>query len=188
MIEHSFVTTLPPEQAMGMASAFLTRGGFVAEADGAFDLAGGGRWTTLQLRRGRKTTARARGPIDSPQRVRLEWDRGRVTVAASIDPPVNRTRPFLYGGVIGLAVAAAQSKGKRVKAYADLMVAISQDVDDLLVGRTTPETAGGRWFPMEQVLQEKARKARVRSWIYVGLLLLFVAGLVVLGIVAGSHH
>jgi hypothetical protein len=184
LIEHSFVTTLPPEQAMGMASEFLARGGFVAEADQAFDLASGGQWTTLQVRRGRTSSYRAKDPTEAPQRVRLEWDRGRIAVAASIDATSTRGRSFSLGPTIG----TSELKGKRARPYADLMVAISQDVDDLLVGRVAAGAAGGRWFPLERQLRDTARKARRRSWIILGVFLVLVIVLVAIIAIAGSRH
>lgn len=91
VVEHAFVTTLPPAEAMRRASEFLAARGYTLSptAGRAFAVAapGGadaGRWTTLQVVRGKPTAAAARRIADLPQQVQLEWDRGRVTVAASI--------------------------------------------------------------------------------------------------------
>jgi hypothetical protein len=189
VIEHSFVTTLPSTQALTAASEMLTKAGFVAEVQEGFRL-GETDWTVLQMKRGKKSVARAKDPTQCPQRIRLDWDRGRVTVAASIQPKV-RQRTFYFGGVIGYAIAASATsrrKGKDSKDYSDLMIFIANSLEDLLWRQSSPEIAEQGWMSFEEELRAKAKKARRRSLIMVGILfgVLFIA-IAAIAILANNH-
>ncbi len=127
--------------------------------ENAFQI-GGGAWNNLQMRRGRKSAARAKDPTQCPQQVRLEWDRGRVSVAASIEPGNTRNRAFLWGGVLGLAISASRASSKKTKQYSDLMIAISRGLDILLAQRRPPEEAGEEWLALEVRYKEQTRKAQ----------------------------
>jgi hypothetical protein len=187
VIEHTFVTTLPSRQALGAASEMLARGGFVAEVQEGFRV-GETEWTSLQMKRGKKNTARAKDPTECPQRIRLDWDRGRVTFAGSIEAKSTR-RTFYYGGVIGMAIAAANNKqGKNTKDYSDLMILIATALEELLARRTPPEVAQQGWFAFQDDLKLKAKKTRQRSWIMVGILLAVVVGFIVVIAVVTSNH
>src|SRR6266550_777518 len=82
LVEHAFITTLEASDALQLASRFLNARGFEAVAQNAFALGPGG-WNVLEMTRGKRKAQRAKSVVDLPQQVRLEWDRGRVTVAAS---------------------------------------------------------------------------------------------------------
>jgi hypothetical protein len=179
VIEHTFVTTLEASQALAAASDFLARGGFQAEAEHAFQVGAEG-WTTLEMKRGRRSAARAKDPTQCPQQVRLEWDRGRVTVGASIEAAANRNRAFLYGGVVGLAITAGRKSSKQAKDYTDLMIVIARGLDNLLARQMPGEQAGQEWFALEASLKERARRQRIRSWIYLGIFLALIIGCIVL--------
>src|SRR3712207_6576985 len=81
VVEHVFVTTLEAPDALTRASEFLAAGGFVVQEQKAFPLGG---WNAVEVTRGKSNAARAKSVEELPQRVRVEWDRGRVTVAAYI--------------------------------------------------------------------------------------------------------
>src|SRR3954452_20642571 len=83
VIEHQFVTTMEGSDAMRAASEFLTARGFAVK--GQNDFAVGGGWTTLEVIRGKSNAARAKSIAELPQRLRLDYDRGRVTVAATLE-------------------------------------------------------------------------------------------------------
>ena len=188
VIEHTFVTTLPSAKAMGAASEMLGKAGFVAEKQDGFRL-GETDWNSLQMKRGKKRAARAKDPTECPQRIRLDWDRGRVTVAASIEPKIVR-RSFGYYGLIGLAVAAstASRTGKNTKDYSDLMILIATSLEDLLARQNSPEIAEQGWYAFQDELKLKAKKARRRTWILLGILFVIIVGAIVLGIDASMNH
>ncbi len=173
LIEHSFVTTLPSQQALGAASEMLARGGFIAENQEGFRV-GETEWTTLQMKRGKKRAARAKDPSECPQRIRMEWDRGRVTVAAAIEPKSRRGGYYYGGGLIGVAVVAAtrsrRGAGKDAKDYADLMILITTSLEDLLARGALPEVAQQPWYAFQDVLKAKAKKARMKLLILFGVL------------------
>jgi hypothetical protein len=176
VIEHTFVTTLDSHDALALASDMLSRRGFVTEGESGFQL--GEEWTTLQMKRGKKSAARAKTPSECPQQVRLEWDRGRVTLAASIEPQSRRNRTFAFGGVIGYGLYAMRNKRATAEAT-DMMMVISTSLENLLVQNLPAEEAGKAWFAQEDLQLEKARKARVRSWIYLGIFLAIVAAFII---------
>ncbi len=185
IVEHSFVTTLPSQTALTAASEMLAAGGFLAEAQDGFRV-GETQWTTLQMKRGKKTSARAKDPTECPQRIRLDWDRGRVTVAASIEPK-SRRRGYYYGGLLGLALAAADQKsGKATKDYTDLLIVISIALEDLLARRSPPDVAVKNWYALQNQLKIKAKKSRTRSWIVLAIFLAVMIGLVVFAVIAGN--
>lgn len=75
LLEHVFVTTREAAQTLTDARRLLQELGFAVEAVSE---------THLEARRGRDNPARAKQIDELPQQVRLEFDRGRVTLAASI--------------------------------------------------------------------------------------------------------
>jgi hypothetical protein len=77
MVEHTFVTTSTAPAALSAASELL--------AALRFEPTGPLGETSREWRRGRPTAARARGLSDLPQRIRIDFDRGRVSVAGSLE-------------------------------------------------------------------------------------------------------
>ena len=184
VVEHIFVTTLESPEALSAASAFLQAGGFAAVSESAFRLDGG--WTTLEMQRGKKR-GRPKSVADCPQQVRLEWDRGRVTVAASITPSLTGGGSFRltgfgygYGALGGVGISPTS---KRAKPYNELMIAIAQGLDDLLARRVPLDEARRAWIEQEAQIQAAARKARIRSWIMLGIVLLVIFGAIALGVI-----
>ena len=168
-------------QALAAASEFLLAGGFVAVNESAFQI--DAAWTTLEMQRGKKR-GRPKSIVDCPQQVRLEWDRGRVTVAASITPALIggasfRMSSYGYGARAGAGISPTS---KRAKPYNQLIIAIAQGLDDLLARRLPLEQARQAWIEQEAQIQETARKARTRSWIVLGIVLLVVFALITLAV------
>jgi hypothetical protein len=84
--EHVFVTTLSSSQVILAVKSMLEPQGFVAQSSGAFSLAGDESMAVEFVRaaQGRQSFRLHRLPRSFPQSVRVEFDRGRVTVAASL--------------------------------------------------------------------------------------------------------
>ena len=84
--EHIFVTTLKPAEAFDLSSQFLGHFGFAAEAPASvLDP----KQQSICFSRGAKRPRRNDSMNKWKQRVMLQYDRGRVTVAASIVSPVS---------------------------------------------------------------------------------------------------
>ena len=77
IVEHSFVTTLPAPDAFALAGSMLTARGFGPDGEPTSQ--------SHQWRRGRSSVARAGSTLTLPQRIRMEFDRGRITIGAAVD-------------------------------------------------------------------------------------------------------
>jgi hypothetical protein len=73
LMEDMFITTLDGPACLAMARAFWQEFGFVMEDESAHH---------VQLRRGKAQPHHARTVGELPLTIRLEYDRGRVTLAA----------------------------------------------------------------------------------------------------------
>lgn len=82
LLEHSFVTTRDVGPVMEDTKEMLSSFGFAIEMRDEH---------SLQVWRGLPNPARAKNPNQLPQKVRVEFDRGRVIVAALIE---ERNRKF----------------------------------------------------------------------------------------------
>jgi hypothetical protein len=207
VIEHSFVTTLDAGEAMSRASDFLQQRGFEVEPRAAFSVAAPAPiiaagaatlapppqqqgWTDLSVKRGKKNVARARDATECPQRIHLEWDRGRVSVAASITPKPSQ-RSVLIWGVVGVAIMAASSRGKKTgREESELMLSIARSLEQLLGTGVEQQPqgmiVGQEWDFAEQRIKEASRRARRRSWIFLGILLAAIAAIIVIIAIAAS--
>ena len=179
VVEHTFVTTLEAPQTMGAAATLLQTFGFTAEAESGFQV-GSGAWDALEVRRGKKRARRYGVLRDWPQRVRLEWDRGRVSVAMSITPP---PRGRLDSN------AAKLSKKETAKAER-LLLAVVTSLENLLAGMLPQPAAEAQWIELERELEEQARRARRKNRIILIVaitLLVLAVGLLVVGIVSSGR-
>jgi hypothetical protein len=158
VVEHTFVTTYDVSEALTAASNLLQVGGFQVKHNNAFQI---GNWTDLEVFRGRKTVARAKDATQCPQQLRVEFDRGRVNIAASIIPINRRGRSFR----IGFGIPAMSSNTTKDPVYGELMMAITQSLELLLAQRTPPEEASRTWLAVEARIKETARRARKRNMI-----------------------
>ena len=168
VIEHTFVTTLEAADTLRLASDFLRWWGFEAQVEGGFQL-GQPAWNAVELRRGMKNPARAKSLSDLPQQVRLEWDRGRVTLAAAITP---------RAGAFGTPKSLANTD----PLHQQLLMAIAQSLEMLLVHRYPPEQAAQPWQLVEARIQEKATHGRRRSRTIVIVVVCIFAALIALSI------
>lgn len=150
IVEHVFVTTLEFEEVKALLADFLKSLEF--QIDSATD-------TTLEATKGRaKPTSRL--ITNLPQRVKVGYDRGRVTVAASIAPYRNKDLPI----------------------HSELLKALACGIETLLVNLVSVEDASSRWL---QLLESRKKVTfimdRVGAMLFgllLFLVLLFVVGLV----------
>jgi hypothetical protein len=151
LVEHSFVTILEADEALGAARTLLGQLGFHAEQSADPNV--------RDFRRGLSKAARARRISELPQRVHLEYDRGRVTLAASIE--VVRKDHALHRA---------------------LLLALAESVE-LVVGRgDSIDQAGGRWDEVHREIEKHAAARRRRGRILIAVLTLVIVILLVLAI------
>ena len=177
VIEHVFVTTLEAPDALRRSSEFLASGGFVVQGQNAFQL---GSWNGVELVRGKQNAARAKSIEELPQRVKIEWDRGRVTVAAYIQAFAPHT--FTIGSGVELP-----ANSPKVRLHAQLMTAIVQGLELLLAYHQPPEEAGRAWQMVRVQVEEDARRRRRNRWITVAVVVVIFALLIALAIYANTR-
>jgi hypothetical protein len=113
LMEHTFVTTLDMGEAMDLASGFLGHLGFRLKSVTP---------NAIQAVRGRKQPTSRKVKL-LPQSVDLTYDRGRVTVAATITPRGRKGRPI----------------------YGDMLTSLARGLEMLLVDRASDDQAGAEW-------------------------------------------
>ena len=180
VIEHTFVTTMPEEDALRLAADFLAARGFVNSEGSAFQVqmpagsTAGGQWSKLEMERGEKSATKAKAVPYLPQMVRIEIDRGRVSLAASI-AAVGRS--FWWG------TKELPAHSNKVRDHLELLTRISNSIEGLLARREAPEAAGAPWDELEYHLIDKGlpRSGRAKFWLI--LAAIFAAFMVILLIV-----
>lgn len=167
VVEHEFITTLEPGDALGRLAQFFGERGFApchASGRPAFPVeaaAGSANaWSTLEFRRGRKTPRRVKHVGDLPQKLRVEYDRGRVQVAVLLEPyPRAREHDTAYG--LGLA-----------------------QIPQLVL--SDPPRAASDWSELERFSNARYAKVRRRylvvCWLILAFLAVCIAGVILAGI------
>jgi hypothetical protein len=151
-----------------LASEFLTAGGFVVQRDPAFSV--GTPSTKLEVTRGVANAAKAKTIDQLPQRLALEWDRGRVTVAASIEW-------FAPGAFRSGSRREPPPHSPKVRPHIELMNGLMVALEALLARRVPFEEARGQWAAIEARVREESRRLARRRNLTTGLV---VGGIVLL--------
>ncbi len=179
VIEHSFVTTLEATQALESSFRFLQSRGFSPNhGDVMRPQATENR---LELKRGKENPARARNVSELPQSIRLDFDRGRVSLAISITPSTawgGRSFSTSDGGVQIKDV----EKPNRLKLNHDLVVGIAYGLERLLVVGVPAEAEAGDWIDAEEKIIEAARRRKrqtIAAFVCLLVFLGFIVGLIV---------
>jgi hypothetical protein len=161
---------MPPEELMKSARDFLRGRGFEPEPQQK-DQA-----NRLQLRRVKLKVGRTQSILDLPQRIRLDWDRGRVNVALSITPNVKSSGSFVLSGM-----STVSSNSKKLRAHGELMTAIANSLELLLSQQLPPAKASVDWLKVETEIDHKAvRYKKMRAWkILLAVALLFIVPVVI---------
>jgi len=140
IIEHTFVTTFEGDAALDVAARLLASFYFEITARDE---------SILQARRGASNAGRAKNACELPQRVRIEFDRGRITLAASIEP------------------------GRKPKPeHAALMKLLATTMEAYLCRPAEQDAARAAWWQLEQKIVSDARRRRLILKIVLALLLL----------------
>lgn len=175
VIEHQFVTTLPANDAMRLAADFLAARGFVYAEEVAFQVAPT-EWTTLQMRRGALKESKAVGVIEMPLSVRLEYDRGRVTLAESI---TSRGRSIWTG--VGEELPSSHPN---LRLHIALLMSIARALEKLLAQGVPAEQAGAEWALLDGQLVEENRQQRRSRTIKLTIAIVFVVAMIALMVLA----
>lgn len=181
VIEHIFVSKVPPEEALTRASQYLSARGFtVPEGSAAFAL-DGQTWSALEMTRGRVKAARAKNVADLPQRIRIECNRGKIDVAMNITPSL------VWGGAnTGLGISSREGKPKKMVLHTRMLTAIENGLAQLLAYNGTQVADYTEWDAVEGEINKVARRRRIRNWIFAGIFLIFVVGMIMVVAIAAS--
>ena len=142
LVEHVFVTTKEAPEALSAALGFLQRLGFAVQSR---------TQTGLEVQRGLGKPARAKRISDLPQRARLEFDRGRVTLAASV-----------------------REHRKAERLHAEMLTALAEGLELLLAQGRPEEEACLRWDQVDAEIVARAARQRRRRRIAIVFLLLII--------------
>jgi hypothetical protein len=173
VIEHTFITTMPPEQAMSAASQLLASRGFINAAEVAFRM--DGEWTCLEMRRGETSPRKAKSIPELPLSVRMDYDRGRINLALSM--PAYR-RSFWTGG------GEHAPERPQARPHVQLLLHIANALEALLAPGPQRPTVGAEWAALESHLIQEGRARARRRQVVLYLALMFAVAMIVLLIVA----
>lgn len=163
---------MPPAELFAAAGAFLSERGFQAKAQAAFVL--GGRWDALEMARGAPTAFKAKNMADYPTHVRIEWDRGRVVIAAQVQSKNEKQEK----GVPRLSLPSQMDLNsvKAIDALACILSTITYTLESLLSHRNR-EAAEHEWALLENGLAHRAQTRKGGGkwvWIVVGIAVLAI--------------
>ena len=169
VIEHEFVTTLPPAAALAAAQRLLSDRGFSrdgASGESAFPVAAAGgdapAWADLEMRRGKKRPTQVKAFADLPQAVRVEVDRGLVQLAAVVEP-FRKAKPW----------------------HEQWLRSVAATVESAMTGAGAP-AAGTPVDLAEREINGDLRKAHRRRWVMAALLIFGVLALIGTAVTAAN--
>ena len=175
VIEHSFVTTLDSAEALESSFRFLESRGF--SPNNGDNLRSQVTANRLELKRGKENPARARNVSELPQSIRLDFDRGRISLAISITPSSAWGGRSFTNSDVGVQIKDVENPS-RLKLHHDLLVGIAYGLERLVGERLPPEEAARDWTYAEEKIVDAARR-RKRKTIAAFLCLLVFVGFIV---------
>lgn len=151
IVEHDFITTRPAGEALESARELM--------ADFGFSLLGPAGVESVQFTRGRKDPRRAVYCLqEQPQRAAVTFDRGRITVAASIEP-----------------------YGKPRDLHRELLLTLAMLLEAGITVGADPAKLHSRWEDLHQrIRRDNFRRRLPRDLLVVSFLLLVMGALVFL--------
>jgi hypothetical protein len=178
VIEHVFVSTLPATDVLAGATAYLAARGFQARRESDFQI-GLQEWTAMEMQRGKTNANRARSIAQLPQAVRVEYDRGRVTVALSI--AVNST----WGGNSTFTFSGGLVENrKKMRLHTELLLAIAKGLEQLLGHDQHGQPDYKDWDRVEGEVAIAARRKKRRQIILVAVIFAILIGTITLIVIA----
>jgi hypothetical protein len=121
---------------------------------------------TRTFRRGKAAPQQAPYAIaQQPQRVAVEWDRGKMTIAASILPA-----------------------GKPTAMHSELLMTLANVMEAHVGAGVSLDQIGAQWQDLHQRLRKHDRRRRLPRDITLGLLAALALGSVAIALVARHYH
>ncbi|HZZ41406.1 MAG TPA: hypothetical protein VFE58_00585 [Tepidisphaeraceae bacterium] len=179
VIEHTFITTLDSSTALQSAAQLCQQHGFVTAGESAFPMTGP-EWTDLKMARGVKNPRRAKSISQLPQILRLQFDRGRINLAISLQPGGP------WGG--GSFYTEGKPTSKRMRLHRELLTSIALSLESLLANRAPLDQATTQWSQIETEIARLARRRKIRQRIILAIVLLLVLAAVVLPMLITVYH
>lgn len=143
LMEHSFVTTLSQSQAWELAENALFTLGF-SRSNVRGD-------SGICFQRGVSSPAKASKISDLPQEVRMEFDRGRVNLAASV-----------------------RLHRKASQLHRDMLITLARVLEQVVGQGTGIELARATWDSLEASIERSARNATRTKFVIVAFLAVFI--------------
>jgi hypothetical protein len=150
VVENTFVTTLEAQDALDRVHRLLEEHGFESVQQTGFNVDANQVSTFLEMTRGRKNAKVNTCAVDCPQRLCLEWNRGRVTLANSI-----------------------HTARKPKQTHRDLGMLLSRTIQLSLVQADQAEESDLELKELEASIRRKHRRGVIIRWSILGL---FLAG------------
>jgi hypothetical protein len=177
VVEHSFVTTLSGHDALSTATTLLSRIGFAADSQGGA-VANEVEQMSIQMKRGKKTVRLASSPLEYPQRIRIDWDRGRVVVAASIETLLD-SQQLRLKKEFWEAIARKHSAP---------MLALATGLEDVLSGHREPDAVLQGWLALEEPIRRQAEKRRRVIRMIMWIIVVLFVGLIAVCVLGEIYH
>lgn len=142
LVEHSFVVTTDAAESMGRAAHQLRSLGFEVSATDEHNFV---------ARRGVKQAARAKRIDQLPQIMRVNFDRGRVTVAGSIE-----------------------IHGKAHPVHSALLRLLADSIEEFSTRQTWSDDTQQEWNTLYVTINELAHRRRSRRTVLIVLLVVII--------------
>ena|SRR5215212_12178173 len=179
VVEHTFVTTMSDREALTAATTLLNSRGFGAVGERAFSM--DGTWNNIELTRGKAKAARAKSILELPLNLRIEYDRGRVVMAAAITPWSRGGREQIPGELRTRSIKNPHPLQQ------ELLLALIAAVELLLVHRQPPQQCVARLDQIEAAIVEFKSRMRRRNWI-IGITVILLIILAMTLIIWAANH
>lgn len=135
------------------------------------------------MKREKEKAAKAKSVSELPQRVLLNYDRGRVTMAASI------VANHAWGSstAFSVSVNGADESRKKMVLHQQLLLAIATGLEMAVAKGHSYEVAAAQWHDAERQIAEAARKRQRRQMVIIGIVVAVLVAVVGLVIIAAAR-